>query len=70
MPADGVPCDMTLKLACGAEVPVISQLLQVASPFFRGALDDMKGSAPIPVSFRGNVAMGALCTALSLKLVG
>ncbi|KAG1671683.1 hypothetical protein FOA52_007474 [Chlamydomonas sp. UWO 241] len=46
---DGVPCDMTLKLACGAEVPVISQFLQVASPFFRGALDDMKGNAPIPV---------------------
>ncbi|KAG1671685.1 hypothetical protein FOA52_007476 [Chlamydomonas sp. UWO 241] len=46
---DGVPCDMTLKLACGAEVPVISQFLQVASPFFRGALDDMRGNAPIPV---------------------
>ncbi|KAG1671677.1 hypothetical protein FOA52_007468 [Chlamydomonas sp. UWO 241] len=40
---------MTLKLACDAEVPVISQFLQVASPFFRGALDDMRGNAPISV---------------------
>ncbi|KAG1656642.1 hypothetical protein FOA52_008866 [Chlamydomonas sp. UWO 241] len=45
----GVPCDVTLKLPCGAEVPAYSQLLRLASPFFRGALEDVKGSGPIPV---------------------
>ncbi|KAG1670276.1 hypothetical protein FOA52_003626 [Chlamydomonas sp. UWO 241] len=29
----GVPCDVTLKLPCGAEVPAHAQLLQLASPF-------------------------------------
>ena len=47
--AGGVPCDATLKLSCGAEVPVFCNLLQLASPFFRDALDDVNGSA-IPVS--------------------
>ncbi|KAG1655836.1 hypothetical protein FOA52_013292 [Chlamydomonas sp. UWO 241] len=45
----GVPCDMALQLPCGAEVPAFRNLLQLASPFFRGALEDMNGSAPIPV---------------------
>ncbi|KAG1670265.1 hypothetical protein FOA52_003615 [Chlamydomonas sp. UWO 241] len=40
---------MTLQLSCGAEVPVLSLFLQVASPFFRDNLEDMKGGAPIPV---------------------
>jgi hypothetical protein len=48
--AGGAPGDVTLKLPCGAEVPVSSHLLQAASPFFRDALEDMKGTAPIPVS--------------------
>ncbi|KAG1670269.1 hypothetical protein FOA52_003619 [Chlamydomonas sp. UWO 241] len=47
--AGGVPCDVTLKLACGAELPSFSLLLQLASPFFRNTLEDVKGSAPIPV---------------------
>jgi hypothetical protein len=47
--AGGGPRDVTLKLPCGVEVPVSSHLLQLASPFFRGALEDMKGTA-IPVS--------------------
>ncbi|KAG1679164.1 hypothetical protein FOA52_000520 [Chlamydomonas sp. UWO 241] len=42
-------CDVALKLPCGVEVPVVRQILQLASPFFRGALEDMSGSAPIPV---------------------
>ncbi|KAG1679822.1 hypothetical protein FOA52_012735 [Chlamydomonas sp. UWO 241] len=45
----GMPCDMTLKLPCGVEVPVLRQSLQLASPFFRGALEDVQGGAPIPV---------------------
>ncbi|KAG1670268.1 hypothetical protein FOA52_003618 [Chlamydomonas sp. UWO 241] len=44
----GIPCDMTLKLPCGAEVPASSPLLQAASPFFCDTLEDMKGSDPIP----------------------
>ncbi|KAG1670273.1 hypothetical protein FOA52_003623 [Chlamydomonas sp. UWO 241] len=47
--AGGIPCDMTLKLPCGAEVPATSPLLKAASPFFRDAMEDMKGSKPIPV---------------------
>jgi hypothetical protein len=47
--AAGVPCDVNLKLPCGAEVPAVSLFLQAASPFFRGALEDVKGSALIPV---------------------
>ncbi|KAG1673749.1 hypothetical protein FOA52_002318 [Chlamydomonas sp. UWO 241] len=45
----GVPCDMVLKLPCGAEMPTFSPFLQAASPFFRGALEDVKGSTAIPV---------------------
>ncbi|KAG1667002.1 hypothetical protein FOA52_014314 [Chlamydomonas sp. UWO 241] len=45
----GVPCDVALKLQCGAEVPVRGQLLELVSPFFRSALEDVKGSALIPV---------------------
>jgi hypothetical protein len=47
--AGGVPCDMILKLPCGVELPVLRQSLQLASPFFRDALEDVSGSAPIPV---------------------
>ncbi|KAG1663813.1 hypothetical protein FOA52_013378 [Chlamydomonas sp. UWO 241] len=45
----GMPCDVALKLACGVEMPVVSQILQLASPFFLGALEDVKGSVLIPV---------------------
>ncbi|KAG1655048.1 hypothetical protein FOA52_003804 [Chlamydomonas sp. UWO 241] len=45
----GAPCDVTLKLPCGAEVPISSHLLLAASPLFRDALEDVKGSAPLPV---------------------
>ncbi|KAG1680616.1 hypothetical protein FOA52_015065 [Chlamydomonas sp. UWO 241] len=47
--AGGGPRDVTLKLPCGAEISVSSHLLQLASPFFRGALEDVQGGAPIPV---------------------
>ncbi|KAG1657553.1 hypothetical protein FOA52_005439 [Chlamydomonas sp. UWO 241] len=45
----GVPCDMVLKLPCGVKVPALSQFLQEASPFFCGALEDVKDSGPILV---------------------
>ncbi|KAG1655616.1 hypothetical protein FOA52_007264 [Chlamydomonas sp. UWO 241] len=46
----GVPSDVTLKLPCGAEVLAVRQLLQMASPFFCGALEDVdSSSANIPV---------------------
>ncbi|KAG1680630.1 hypothetical protein FOA52_015079 [Chlamydomonas sp. UWO 241] len=45
----GMPCDATLKLPCRAKVPVLRQLLQVASPFFRGALEDVKYGVAVPV---------------------
>ncbi|KAG1657510.1 hypothetical protein FOA52_003747 [Chlamydomonas sp. UWO 241] len=45
----GVPCDMSLKLPCGAELPVHGQLLQLASPFFCDALEDVSGSSKISV---------------------
>ncbi|KAG1659958.1 hypothetical protein FOA52_010591 [Chlamydomonas sp. UWO 241] len=45
----GMPCDVTLKLACGVKLPVVSEILQLASPFFLCALEDVKGSGPIPV---------------------
>jgi hypothetical protein len=51
--AAGVPCDVALKLPCGAEVPAVGLFLQAASPFFRGALEDMSDSGPIPVSRAG-----------------
>jgi hypothetical protein len=41
---------MALKLPCGVELPAVGLFLQAASPFFRDALEDVKGSAPIPVS--------------------
>ncbi|KAG1668962.1 hypothetical protein FOA52_001006 [Chlamydomonas sp. UWO 241] len=44
-----VPCDVALKLPCGAEVQAVINLLQMASPFFGDALEDVNGSAPIPV---------------------
>jgi hypothetical protein len=40
---------VALKLPCGVEVPVVSQILQLASPFFRDALEGVNGSV-IPVS--------------------
>ncbi|KAG1669273.1 hypothetical protein FOA52_003311 [Chlamydomonas sp. UWO 241] len=46
----GTPCDVTLKLPCGVEIPTHGQLLQLASPFFSDALEDMKASAPILVT--------------------
>ncbi|KAG1674608.1 hypothetical protein FOA52_001857 [Chlamydomonas sp. UWO 241] len=46
---DGSPCDVALKLPCGAEVRVSSHILQMASPFFRKALEDVDDSVPIPV---------------------
>ncbi|KAG1651431.1 hypothetical protein FOA52_006491 [Chlamydomonas sp. UWO 241] len=45
----GSPCDVALKLPCGAEVPVSRHILKMASPFFHKALEDMDGSDPIPV---------------------
>ncbi|KAG1673776.1 hypothetical protein FOA52_002345 [Chlamydomonas sp. UWO 241] len=45
----GVPCDVMLTLMCGAEMPAVGLFLQAASPFFRGALEDVHGGAPIPV---------------------
>jgi hypothetical protein len=47
-----MPCDVTLKLPCGVEVETMGTFLQTASPFFRGALEDVQGgTAPIfPVS--------------------
>ncbi|KAG1673777.1 hypothetical protein FOA52_002346 [Chlamydomonas sp. UWO 241] len=45
----GVPYDVVLKLACGAEMPAVGLFLQAASPFFPGALEDVHGGAPIPV---------------------
>ncbi|KAG1655833.1 hypothetical protein FOA52_013289 [Chlamydomonas sp. UWO 241] len=45
----GMPCDMALQLPAGWQVPALCNALQLASPFFRGALDDVKGSALIPV---------------------
>jgi hypothetical protein len=47
--AGGLPCDVALKLPCGAVVSAHGQFLQVASPFFRGALEDVQGSGQIPV---------------------
>ncbi|KAG1658501.1 hypothetical protein FOA52_011967 [Chlamydomonas sp. UWO 241] len=47
--AGGMPCDVTLKLPCGVEMPSVGLFLQSASPFFREALQDMHGTAPIPV---------------------
>ncbi|KAG1664744.1 hypothetical protein FOA52_004752 [Chlamydomonas sp. UWO 241] len=47
--AGGVPCDMALKLPCGVGLLAVGLFLQAASPFFRDALEDVKGSAPIPV---------------------
>ena len=43
----------------------VSQLLRLASPFFNGALEDVQGSAPIPVSRSVRVAL-LLCVPLSL----
>ncbi|KAG1680628.1 hypothetical protein FOA52_015077 [Chlamydomonas sp. UWO 241] len=40
----GVPCDMTLQLPCGANIPVLSQFLQVASHFFRENVDGSLGT--------------------------
>ncbi|KAG1669269.1 hypothetical protein FOA52_003307 [Chlamydomonas sp. UWO 241] len=48
--AGATPCDVTLKLPCGVEIPTHGQLLQPASPFFSDALEDMKANAPIPVT--------------------
>jgi hypothetical protein len=60
--AGGMPCDVTLKLPCGAEVTAVSQLLKMASPVLRDLLEDVTGSAPIPVSgMRTFVLCAALC---------
>jgi hypothetical protein len=48
--AAGVPCDVVLKLLCGAEMPAVSLFLQAASPFFHGALEDVRSTSVIPVS--------------------
>ncbi|KAG1656641.1 hypothetical protein FOA52_008865 [Chlamydomonas sp. UWO 241] len=45
----GIPCDVALKLPCGAEVSVHGLFLQVSSLFFCDALEDVSASAPIPV---------------------
>ncbi|KAG1658503.1 hypothetical protein FOA52_011970 [Chlamydomonas sp. UWO 241] len=47
----GMPCDVTLKLPCGAKVPAVGTFLQSASPFFCDILEDVhvQGTAPIPV---------------------
>ncbi|KAG1669248.1 hypothetical protein FOA52_003285 [Chlamydomonas sp. UWO 241] len=45
----GAPCDMILRLPCGVEVLVLWEFLQVASPFFRNALEDVNGSNVIPL---------------------
>ncbi|KAG1674620.1 hypothetical protein FOA52_001869 [Chlamydomonas sp. UWO 241] len=45
----GSPGDVTLKLPCGAEVYVSSHILQMASPFFHQAVEDIDGSDPIPI---------------------
>ncbi|KAG1679813.1 hypothetical protein FOA52_012725 [Chlamydomonas sp. UWO 241] len=45
----GLPCDVTLKLPCGAEVPAFSPILRAASPFFRDALEAMNGSTMLSV---------------------
>ncbi|KAG1676264.1 hypothetical protein FOA52_006482 [Chlamydomonas sp. UWO 241] len=50
----GAPCDVVMKLPCGAELPVSSHILQMTSPFFSGAPQDVNGSAPIPVD--GNLS--------------
>ncbi|KAG1673421.1 hypothetical protein FOA52_002186 [Chlamydomonas sp. UWO 241] len=42
----GVPCDVALKLPCGAELPFLSIMLHQALPFFRGALEDKQGGDP------------------------
>ncbi|KAG1667005.1 hypothetical protein FOA52_014317 [Chlamydomonas sp. UWO 241] len=59
----GVPCNVTLQLQCGAKVTVHAQLLQLASPFFCGALEDVKGNALIPV----DGSLGA-CTYILMDL--
>jgi hypothetical protein len=63
--AGGVPSDVTLKLPCGADAPTHGQLLRLASPFFRGALEDMSGSGPIPVSRLRTVGIAAVCTTVT-----
>ncbi|KAG1673774.1 hypothetical protein FOA52_002343 [Chlamydomonas sp. UWO 241] len=45
----GAPCDVTLKLPCGVEIPTHGQLLRLASPLFSEALEDGQGGASIPV---------------------
>ncbi|KAG1679429.1 hypothetical protein FOA52_007721 [Chlamydomonas sp. UWO 241] len=57
----GVPCDATLELQCGVKMPTVSQFLQASSPFFRGFLEDAKGSDPI----LGDGSLGAWIYILS-----
>ncbi|KAG1662960.1 hypothetical protein FOA52_006713 [Chlamydomonas sp. UWO 241] len=45
----GVPCDVTLKLPCGAKLPAVSHLFKMAVPCFREVLEDVTGSGLIPV---------------------
>jgi hypothetical protein len=53
---------VTLKLPCGAEVPAVSQLLKMASPFFRDVLEGVTGSAPIPgPPFRSPFVLPVVC---------
>ncbi|KAG1670274.1 hypothetical protein FOA52_003624 [Chlamydomonas sp. UWO 241] len=61
----GVPCDVTLKLPSGAEVPAHGQLLQLASPFYRNILEDVQGSDPIPLTDQNPV-----CDACSSPTAG
>jgi hypothetical protein len=55
---------MALKLPCGVELPTVSLFLQAASPFFRDALEDVKGSTLIPVSRTAKAVL--LCVQLLL----
>ena len=47
--AGGEHTDVTLKLGCGEQLNTHSQMLKVASPFFRDVLADMMPGEPIPV---------------------
>ncbi|KAG1661264.1 hypothetical protein FOA52_003722 [Chlamydomonas sp. UWO 241] len=45
----GMPCDVTLKLPCRAELPAVSHLFKMSSPFFHEVLEGVTDSALIPV---------------------
>jgi hypothetical protein len=66
MHAGGIPCDVTLKLPCGAEVLAVSHLLKMASPVLRDLLEDVTGSAPIPVSGMRTYALPVVCRTVAV----